>query len=326
MRIAFVGKGGSGKTTTAALFTIYIANKNKPVLAIDADINMHMGELLGFKHSIPVDKQLSTPSSVITIKTYLKGNNKRIKELSHFRKTTPPTKESNFFDVSDNKNPILKDFSLKKDNITFMAVGTYDPEGIGASCYHNNLAILETLLSHTLDMGDYVVVDMVAGTDAFANTLHAQFDLLVLIIEPTRKGLEVFKQYWELAKRAKIEDQIVVIGNKIKDKSDKDFLKENIPSKLLFGFFEDSKYLKDYEKVGGMLDVDLLEKDNVKIIAGLFKKLNEVKPNYDKRLKKIQELHKKYVAQDSIKKQFGDLTNQIDKSFTYESVLNEHKK
>jgi CO dehydrogenase maturation factor len=324
MRIAFVGKGGSGKTTTAALFTIYIS-KNSPVLAIDADINMHMGELLGFKEAMPVEMQLSTPAVTTLIKTYLKGENQRIKELSSFRKTTPPTRESNFFDLSDNKNLIFRSFTLKKDNIAFMAVGTYDPEGIGASCYHNNLAILEILLSHTLDKNNYVVVDMVAGTDAFANTLHAQFDLLVLVIEPTRKGLEVFRQYYDLARSAQIEDQILVIGNKIRGEVDKDFLKKNIPDKVLFGFFTDSEYLREYEQSGKVLDINLLEKENIEILDDLFNKFKDLQPDYDKRLKRIHELHRKYVAQDSIKKQFGELTDQIDDSFTYEGVLDERK-
>ncbi|MBO0849661.1 MAG: AAA family ATPase, partial [Pseudonocardia sp.] len=47
MRIAFVGKGGSGKTTLAALFTRYLAELGLSVLAIDADINQHLGQALG---------------------------------------------------------------------------------------------------------------------------------------------------------------------------------------------------------------------------------------------------------------------------------------
>jgi CO dehydrogenase nickel-insertion accessory protein CooC1 len=47
VRIAFVGKGGSGKTTSAAVFSRYLAELGKPVLAIDADINQHLGQALG---------------------------------------------------------------------------------------------------------------------------------------------------------------------------------------------------------------------------------------------------------------------------------------
>ena len=47
MRIAFVGKGGSGKTTTAAVFSRYLAAQGRPVVAIDADINQHLAVALG---------------------------------------------------------------------------------------------------------------------------------------------------------------------------------------------------------------------------------------------------------------------------------------
>ena len=47
MRIAFVGKGGSGKTTTAAAFSRYLAAHGRPVVAVDADINQHLAAALG---------------------------------------------------------------------------------------------------------------------------------------------------------------------------------------------------------------------------------------------------------------------------------------
>ena len=47
MKIAFAGKGGSGKTTLSALFTRYLAGQGRPVVAIDADINQHLAEALG---------------------------------------------------------------------------------------------------------------------------------------------------------------------------------------------------------------------------------------------------------------------------------------
>lgn len=46
MRVAFVGEGGSGKTTLSALFARYLA-LDAPVVAADADINQHLGVALG---------------------------------------------------------------------------------------------------------------------------------------------------------------------------------------------------------------------------------------------------------------------------------------
>ncbi len=47
MKIAFVGKGGSGKTTLSSLFIRHLAAEGAPVVAVDADINQHLGAALG---------------------------------------------------------------------------------------------------------------------------------------------------------------------------------------------------------------------------------------------------------------------------------------
>src|SRR5688572_27493128 len=47
MKIAFVGKGGSGKTTLSSLFIRHLAALGTPVIAVDADINQHLGVALG---------------------------------------------------------------------------------------------------------------------------------------------------------------------------------------------------------------------------------------------------------------------------------------
>ena len=45
--IAMAGKGGTGKTTTSALLIKYLlARKQTPILAVDADSNANLNELL----------------------------------------------------------------------------------------------------------------------------------------------------------------------------------------------------------------------------------------------------------------------------------------
>ena len=47
MRIAVVGKGGSGKTTTAAVVARTIARSGRDVVALDCDSNPNLGISLG---------------------------------------------------------------------------------------------------------------------------------------------------------------------------------------------------------------------------------------------------------------------------------------
>ncbi len=47
MKIAVVGKGGSGKTTTAAVLARTLARAGHPVVALDCDTNPNLGLSLG---------------------------------------------------------------------------------------------------------------------------------------------------------------------------------------------------------------------------------------------------------------------------------------
>jgi CO dehydrogenase maturation factor len=324
MRIAFVGKGGSGKTTLSALFAQHI-NKKYPVLAIDADLNMHLGPLLGFDEDLPLERHISHPEAAKTIKTHLKGKNDRIKDLAQFRKTTPPTRESNLISLNDPHDSVLARFGSGDEHLRLLVVGTYESEEIGASCYHNNLAILENILSHLIDAGGVVVADMVAGVDAFANTLHAQFDMLVLTIEPTKRGLEVFEQYRKLAEEAGVYDSLFTVGNKIRSEADVQFIKKHVPAGKFLGFLNESGYLRRKDREGGSLNVDLLEDEN-KVLFGLIEnKLFSIIPDHQERLQKLFELHRRYVAQGFIAQRYGDLTNQIDETFNFDDYANTRK-
>ena len=95
MRIAFVGKGGSGKTTTAAAFSRYLAAQGRPVVAVDADINQHLAVALG--HDGPAPRPLG--AELPWLKDHLRGANPRIPSAAAMIKTTPPGRGSRLIDL-----------------------------------------------------------------------------------------------------------------------------------------------------------------------------------------------------------------------------------
>ncbi len=316
MRIAFVGKGGSGKSTFSVLFSQFLRSQSKDVLLVDADLNMHTPLLLGHGGQIPVEKHISRPQSVKTIQKFLIHNNKRIKELSQFRKTTPPSRDSKLITISNNK--IVDNFTTKIEGIKVMIVGTFQDDGIGTACYHNNLSIFENILTHLIDTKEEVLVaDMVAGIDSFANTLHSQFDLIVLVVEPTLKGVQVWKQFEELGLTSGVEKNVFAIGNKVRNPNDKQFLETHIPKEKILGLAIDSDYIRQVDQTGEKLDVNKVEKQVHEVIRNISDKLFSISQNFSARYKRLLELHKIYVAQESIKSRFGDLTSQIDDTFTF---------
>ena len=318
MKVAFVGKGGCGKTTVAALFTqLLVSQKNKNVYAVDADLNVHLSRTLGFEDLSGLDA-LSSNTATEKIKKYLIGNNKKIKSYGHFKKSTPPARDSNLVYLSERTNFLFKNYTLSNGNLYISIVGTYEKEKIGLSCYHNNLSILENILSHSIDKDAYLVVDMVAGIDAFANTLHAQFDALVLVVEPTVKSVEVFNQYKILAQEAGVYENIFVVGTKVRDKHDRKFVLQNVDESKIIGFIGVSSHVRSVDRGEESLNLDKLETENMQVLKKLLKTVSKIRPNYNKRLQNLHDLHKKYVAQDYVKERFGDLADQIDEGFKYE--------
>lgn len=222
MKIACVGKGGSGKSTLSALLIRHLQSAGRDVLAIDADINMNLAGLLGV--DFPHDRDLSRPENAAALRRHLRGTNTLIRDEHSFAPTTPPGPGSNL--VAGTADPALAPFSVRGENLTLLTVGTYEADGIGQSCYHSNLFVAENLLSHTRANAESpVVADMVAGTDAFSYSMHLQFDAIFLIAEPTPESAEVCALYTHLAREAGMDGLVHVIANKVADDDDLSFIR-----------------------------------------------------------------------------------------------------
>jgi len=140
MRIAFLGKGGAGKTTTSAGFIRYLAKRKPYVLAIDADVNahlrgaLHLEDLKGEAHELGEVKE--------EIITYLKGERTDLGELTMVG-TTPPSLKSNFIAVLPS-DPLIKKYAQNSGNISLLTVGTYKESDVGGACYHVKLTGLQS--------------------------------------------------------------------------------------------------------------------------------------------------------------------------------------
>ncbi|MCF1600076.1 ATP-binding protein [Streptomyces muensis] len=233
MRIAFVGKGGSGKTTLSALFSRHLARSGAPVLAIDGDINQHLAEALGHDGD-----SLDAPplgAHLRDIKEFLRGTNPRIPSADAMIKTTPPGSGSRLLTLlgdDELHTRHVRRVDAQGVDVPLMVTGEFDESDLGVACYHSKLGGVELYLGHLVDgPGEYVVVDMTAGADAFASGLFTRFDMTFLVAEPTRKGVSVYRQYRDHAREFGI--RIAVIGNKVTGEDDLLFLKEEVGDDLL---------------------------------------------------------------------------------------------
>jgi len=317
MRTAFVGKGGSGKSTLAALFIDYLKKEEKQFLAVDADINQHLTELIDadFRDELAV----STTENAKTVREYVKGENPRIEDQSNVVKSTPPGRGSNVIRLAE-ENEILSEVATEYGDNWFMHVGTYEKDGIGASCYHTSLTSFENILSHLiLDDGEWLVADMVAGTDAFANTLHAQFDLIVLAVEPTPEGIKVYEQYRDLSQEAGVFENVAVVGNKVGCKHDREYLEDTIDSDIL-GYLPRKSEIKMARQQHKPLDLELLNADEHHLFQKIAETTESRKVKPDERLQNLQEIHRTVAEKQYIKDACGDVETQIDGAFSWSDI------
>ncbi|MGW1915693.1 ATP-binding protein [Streptomyces sp. NPDC002076] len=316
MKIAFVGKGGSGKTTLSSLFIRHLVAAGAPVVAIDADINQHLGPALGLDEA----EATALPAMgerLPLIKDYLRGGNPRIASAATMIKTTPPGEGSRLVRVRE-PNPVYdacaRPVELEGGAVRLMVTGPFTDADLGVACYHSKTGAVELFLNHLVDGPDeYVVVDMTAGSDSFASGMFTRFDMTFLVAEPTRKGVSVYRQYKEYARDFGVA--LKVVGNKIQEQDDIDFLRAEVGDDLLVTV-GCSDWVRAMEK-GRPPRFELLEEANARALHTLRATADATyeSRDWERYTRQMVHFHLKNAEAWGNERTGADLAAQVDPSF-----------
>ncbi|NIM05381.1 MAG: AAA family ATPase [Armatimonadetes bacterium] len=168
--IAITGKGGTGKTTVAALAVRALAERGDgPVLAVDADPNTNLDAALGIKATESVG---AIREEALEKVTSLPGGMTRA-EFLEYR---------------------LRECLVETEKFDLLVMGR--PEGPGCYCYANS--ILRTCVDRLSDSYTYTVMDCEAGLEHISRRTTKDLDLLVILSDPTMRGLETGFRVTEL--------------------------------------------------------------------------------------------------------------------------------
>jgi CO dehydrogenase maturation factor len=239
MKLAITGKGGVGKTTLAALLSRLYASEGKAVLAIDANPDANLGAALGFSAE---EMRHITPIAEMS-------------ELIKERTGATPGTPAPFFKLNPRVDDIPQRFSLSKEGIKLLIMGTVKTGGSGCMCPES--ALLRSLMTHLLFReSDVVILDMDAGIEHLGRGTAQAVDAFIVVVEPGRRSLETARAIKNLAKDIGVES-CYVVGNKVATEDNRRFIMENTPQFELLGFINyNPKIIEADLKGTSVFDID----------------------------------------------------------------------
>jgi CO dehydrogenase maturation factor len=188
--IAVTGKGGVGKTTVAALTVLrLIATGRRPVLAVDADPNICLDAALGVRVE-------HTVGGVREEARVLAGENGA---------TGIPRQELLRMKVAQSL--------VETSHFDLIAMGR--PEGPGCYCFANHA--LRATLKEIAEDYPFVVIDNEAGLENLSRRIVRELDLMILVADPSRPGLETVRRLFNLAREMEIHvKQLALVINRLR--------------------------------------------------------------------------------------------------------------
>jgi len=234
--IAVSGKGGTGKTLLSSLLIKALSEKNKNILAIDADPDSNLPEALG----VEVIKTVGDVREELKIDT-AKGNIPR---------------DMNKWDILDYK---IMESVVETPKFDLLVMGR--PEGSGCYCAVNNMLrkIIETLSANY----DYIVIDTEAGLEHLSRRTTQNVDTMLVVTDKSKRGILTAQRIGELSKELDInfKNMFLVVNRIIPDNKDIIIKKAKETGIEIIGTIYEDEEVAEYDIEGSPL-VNLSDNSN----------------------------------------------------------------
>jgi CO dehydrogenase maturation factor len=221
--IAVCGKGGVGKTSISAMIVKILSSDTRhKVLAIDADPAVGLASALG----IPVHK------TVDDIRNDL------------IQKVKDGTSEDKARILSRLDYEIFSALA-EKINLAFLAIGRPEKEG----CYCQVNHMLKDLIASMAANFDDVVIDGEAGIEQVNRRVMEKVTHLILVSDPSAKGLNVAGTIKEVSEASVAYEQHGLIVNKVRNESE--FHQIKLPDGLIpIGWVPEDDTIRSFDIEG----------------------------------------------------------------------------
>lgn len=154
--IAIAGKGGVGKTTLTGLIIQYLGKKGKgPILAVDADANSNLNEVLG----VEVEETLGDIREEVARA-----------EMSKDNPIPPGVSKADYMEFK------FDDALIEDDDYDLLVMGR--TQGKGCYCFVNGL--LQAQLQRLEKNYPYIIVDNEAGMEHISRGVLPNMEVAIL--------------------------------------------------------------------------------------------------------------------------------------------------
>lgn len=205
MKIATVGKGGSGKTTIAGTLARILSEGGTRVLAIDGDPNPNLSVTLGIAQDRSDDIP-SIPSSVMKV----------VEEPDGTRALRLAMAEEEVLEAFGTEAP---------GQIKLIVMGRPPDGSAGSGCMCASHRAVRGLIAHMSGYGEHTVTDMEAGLEHLKRGTARNVDVMLIVAEPYYRSLEAAARTFRLARELEIP-VIRTVANKVATASDRTVIED----------------------------------------------------------------------------------------------------
>ena len=201
MKIAIVGKGGSGKTTLTATLSRLLARRGYSVLAIDGDPNPNLGMALGVTGPA-LAAQHSLPRSILEERTDASG-------------------ETQIVGLAEPIQAITAEHGISApDGVTLLMNVQIEHGGGGCLC-GEHITVRDMLGYMVEQEGQFTILDMEASVEHMGRGTPRYADVLLMVTEPYYRSLETTGRLAPLARDIEVK-QMYVVANKVRGARDEE--------------------------------------------------------------------------------------------------------